>query len=295
MVAAKPDCTGQRFGMLIVLGKGGKRYRLDRNCYRQLWRVQCDCGTIVELPRGSFDKPAFGGNTPPETWRGKGQVSCGCKRRRGLVDNKRRPIDISGQKFGSLTAIVLSGKKGKYNQPTWFLKCDCGKECELSLKRIRHKQRQCKWINCGEVRNHPEIHCWYPPTPNPYPTEAGELLAKYLPLTELSYAKIDSAVEDENRDRLLRAAWIITYRRNQGEHISELYEKRLIYKHLRYTSIDVFWRRKFESNGGFLYDVSGNKRELGSTMTDVISNDYPVIETQGIKLLPIKRFKFNRC
>ncbi|MGL4620008.1 MAG: hypothetical protein ACRCZS_13255 [Chroococcidiopsis sp.] len=281
MVAAKPDCTGQRFGMLTVLGKGDNVYRPDRNCYRQLWQVQCDCGTIVELPRGSFD--------------GKGQVSCGCKRRRGLVDNKRRPEDISGQRFGKLIAKSLTGKKDKYNQPTWLLQCDCGNTYELSLKKLRHKQKQCLWINCGEVKSHPEIHCWYPPTPNPYPQEAGEILQKYLHLTELNYQQIDSAVEDERRDRLIRGAWIITYRRSQGEHISELHEKRIIYKHLRYTSIDVFWRRKLESNGGFLYDASGNKKSIGSTMTDVISNDYPVIETQGIKLLPIKRLKFKRC
>lgn len=61
---AKPDCAGQRFGMLVVLGKGGRVP--DRNSTRQLWQMQCDCGKVIEIPRGAFEI--------------KGQVSCGCKR-----------------------------------------------------------------------------------------------------------------------------------------------------------------------------------------------------------------------
>lgn len=269
---AKPDCTGQRFGMLLVLGKGGKIP--DRNSYRQLWQAQCDCGTIVELPRGYFEC--------------NGQVSCGCKRRRGLVDNNRRPKDITGKRFGNLTAIELTGKKHN-SKPTWFLRCDCGGIREMSLTQLGQGNK----LNCGAREHLPGS--WYPPAPNPYPTDAGKILKKYLPLTELKYRQIDSAVEDERRDRLIRAAWIITYRKQQGEIISELHVKRIIYKHLRYCSIDVFWKRKLETNGGFLYNASGNKKSIGNTMTDVISNDYPVIETQGIKLLTVKRKKFLRC
>jgi hypothetical protein len=271
MVKAKPDCTGQKFGRLLVLGKGG----ITRK-HGSLWKLRCDCGKIIELPRGHFDR------------KGRGQISCGCLRGLGLVDNKRRPKDITGQRFGSLTAIALTGKKDECNQPTWLLQCDCGNRCEMSLKRINRGWK----LNCGDKIHLPGS--WYPPTPQPYPKEAGELLVKYLHLTQLEYQQIDGAVEDEKRDRLLRAAWIITYRRWQGEEISELHEKRIIAKHLRYCSIKVFWQRKLEESGGFLYDVSSKKREIGSTMTKLTSPDYPVLETQGIKILPIKKLKFNR-
>ena len=173
-----------------------------------------DCGKLIQLPRNSFED--------------KGQISCGCARRLGLIDNKRHPTDISNQRFGNLRAIALTGKKDKYNQPTWNLQCDCGNTCELSLKKLNHKQRQNLWINCGDASGgklrtkHPENNCWYPPTPSPYPKEAGVLLTKYLPLTELNYRQIDTGVEDEKRDRLLRAAWILVYRRSLGEEISEL-------------------------------------------------------------------------
>lgn len=281
----KPDCSGQRFGRLVVLGKGGKRPR--GNSYRQLWELQCDCGKIIECSRGDFEN--------------SGQVSCGCKRKLGLVDNNRRPFNIAGQKFGQLTAIALTGNKVA-NKPTWLLRCDCGGSREMSLTLIRNNQSGNIRLNCRDRSKHFDRYLEYPATPNPYPEEAGELLKKYLYLTELDYRQIDSEVEDEKRDRLLRAAWIIAYRRQQGEQISELHESRIVRKHLRYCSIDVFWKRKLADQGGILYDVSGSTRKItGGTMTDSTSQNYPAIETQGISMLPIqtsrssKRLKFRRC
>ncbi|MBN3946442.1 MAG: hypothetical protein HWQ38_08090 [Nostoc sp. NMS7] len=276
---AKPDCTGQRFGMLLVLGLGSSHPKHGR-----LWKVLCDCGNIVESTRTNLDSGR--------------QISCGCRGKQILVDS-RRPIDIKRVRFGDLVAIALTGKKDLYNQPTWKLQCDCGNTCKISLKILNSKCKYNSNVNCGNRADHPENHCSYPPNPLPYPPEAGELLIKYLPLTELNYPLIDTAVEDEKRDRLLRAAWILAYRRSQGEEISELHEKRYIYKSLRYCSIDVFWRRKLEQHGGFLYDVNGIKRQIGSTMTDLTSNNYPVIEAQGIINVPnnpvSKHLRFRRC
>jgi hypothetical protein len=276
----KPDCTGQRFGRLVVLGKSGTIP--DRDSYRQLWKCQCDCGNVVEIPRGNFDS-------------GK-QVSCGCLKRER---SGRKIQDITGRRFGNLQAIKLTGRRDQWGKPTWKLQCDCGNTCELSLRTLNHKQRYNLWLNCGDKAQHPENGCWYPPTPNPYPKEAGELLKKYLHLTELTYEQIKSAVEDEKRDRLLRAAWILTYRRSLGEDFSELYEMRFIKKHLRYCSIDVFWQRKLEQQGGLLYTASNNKKEIGSKMANVTSNDYPELEIdlRGTNILPIsvKRLKFKRC
>ncbi|RAM49094.1 MAG: hypothetical protein C6Y22_24615 [Hapalosiphonaceae cyanobacterium JJU2] len=223
MVVVKSDCTGKKFGMLTVLEKNGSHPHRG-----QVWKLQCDCGKIIELPRSDFDKKS------------KGQISCGCARKRGLTGRKIK--DISGQRFGSLKAIALTSKKDNYDKPTWKMQCSCGNFCEKSLSEIRRREYYGVRINCGDRFKHPEIWLEYPPIPKPYPKESGNLLAKYLHLTELEYNQIDSAVEDEKRDRLLRAAWIITYRRQQGEEISELYESRFIRKHLRYCSIITLCR-----------------------------------------------------
>lgn len=284
MVAAKPDCTGWRFGMFTVLGKGSrasyKKSNGKTSCFIK-WKLQCDCGTIIELRRHDFDRN-----------RG-GQKSCGCLKKLGY-DNNRRPLDISGQRFGNLSAIQLTGKKDFYNKPTWLFQCDCGNTCEKSLSCLRNYEYYNRRINCGIKASHPERWLHYPLPPIPYPKEAGDLVVKYLHLTSLHYAQIDSAVEDEKRDRLLRGAWIITYRRSQGEEISELYESRIIKKYLRYCSIVVFWRRSLEKKGGLMYDASNIKREIGITMTNITSHDYPVLETQGIKSIPTKKLKFYR-
>jgi hypothetical protein len=275
---AKPDCTGQRFGMLTVLRRSRKKFNNGQG-----WTLRCDCGKIIDLVRSDFDRTSCG------------QISCGCARKRGLTG--RKISNIAGQKFGSLTAIALTGKRDKHNKPTWKLQCNCGNTCELSLSSIRLRQSSYRWINCGDRSKHPEFWLKHPPTPTPYPKEASELLTKYLPLTELKYELRDSEIEDKKRDRLIRAAWIITYRRQQGENITELHENRIIKKHLRYCSIDVFWQRKLEQHGGLLYNANNEKKVIGDAMTNLTPLDYPVIETQGIKMMssPAKRLKFKRC
>ncbi|MGL5922169.1 hypothetical protein [Chroococcidiopsis sp.] len=295
---AKPDCTKQRFGMLTVLGKGEWRRTSDgRN--RQLWLLQCDCGTIIERPRGNFDRFSYQ------------RASCGCARRLGLIDNKRRPQNISGQKFGNLTAIALTGKKDSSRKPTWRFQCDCGNLREMSLSDIRRHEREGIRINCGDPLLHLDRWLRYPPTPNPYPQDAGELLVKYLDLTKLDYKQIDTEVEDEKLNRLIRAAWIIAYRRSLGEIISQLHEERIIKKYLRYCSIIVFWKRKVEEYGGLMYDGERNKKQIGFKMTDITSNvypglesqenfvdltssNYPVIETQEINCISMKKLRFKR-
>lgn len=277
----KPDCTGQRFDRLTVLGKGGKRLRKRRSktdTFQQLWRLQCDCGNVIELLRNDFVRNK--------------RKSCGCKARLGLVDYNRRPTDITGRRFGQLTAIKLTGSKDKHRHPTWLLNCTCGNTRELSLSWLGTIQRSNVRINCGDKSKHPENYLNYPLAPNPYPKQASELLVKYLKETELSFCnKIDSAIEDEKRDSLLRAAWIITYRRSQGEFISEEFERGIIKKYMRYAANTVQRKRYFEAIG---YAINRKYKEIGSTMTELISSNDPVIETQGKIRRATKRFKFKK-
>jgi hypothetical protein len=279
MPKEKPDCTGERFGQLIVLGKGSRHPKSNI----QLWKVKCDCGVIFEIPRGYFEL--------------NGQVSCGCKKRSGYAT--RLPFDITGQRFGKLTAIALIGKKDKNGKPVWALQCDCGNTCELSLTVLRGKERDNLRINCGDRSQHKDIGFHYPESPIPYPQDATDIVSKYLHLTNLNHQFVDSAVEDNRLENLLRAAWIIAYRRRQGENISESHEFRYVKKWLHYCSVNVFWRRKLEEHGGFLYTETGKKKQIGDVMTDSISLDYPVIETLGINYISAKptekKLRFRRC
>jgi hypothetical protein len=275
----KPDCTGERFGLLVVLGKGSRRPY--KNTFMQLWKLQCDCGRIIEKPRSDFEHGR--------------QVSCGCS----PGDRGKNYKDITGFKFGTLTALSLAGKKDASDRPTWKMQCDCGNIIELSLSTIRHNQYFSVKINCRDRTLHPERWLHYPPAPSPYPKEAGELVVKYLYLTEVNSRNItDAAVEDELRKVLLRTAWIITYRRSQGEYFTESREKNHIRKSLRFCPITVFWQRKLECMGRILYNPDG-KKHIGSAMTNTTSLDYPEIETQGINFMSAniskKRLKFRRC
>ncbi|MEH2135441.1 hypothetical protein [Nostoc sp.] len=287
-MVSKPDCTGRRFGMLTVLGHGDRTtYQKSNNklSYRYLWRLRCDCGKEIQVPRGAFDR------------KNGGQVSCGCKRKNGLVDNKRRPKDITGIRFDSLVAIALTGRKDSQGKPLWLFQCDCGRTREISLSQAGRQAKKYR-LNCRDKIHIPGA--WYPPCPIPYPEDAAKILTKYLHLTELKYKQIDSEIEDYKRDKLIRAAWIVAYRRRQGEKISELHESGIISKHLRYSSIHIFWKRKMEEYGGMLYDVSNYKREIGGRMANLTSHNYPELELEGTRMLPtnnlqpLKRLKFSR-
>lgn len=284
----KPDCTGQRFGRLVVLGKGGRKKDTNRDKTQQLWQLQCDCGKVIELLRSQFAT--------------NGHVSCGCKRKLGLVITKK-PYDITGQKFGSLTALFLTGKKDKFNKPTWLMECTCGNARVLSYSILKTLLHSCVRINCGDKSKHPNNYLQYPPTPSPYPDAAAQLVTKYLKETECSFNDtfVDSAVEDEKRDSLIRAAWIITWRRSLGEVIPEKYERGIIKKYMKYASNTVKKNRKSEKKRyglerGQVY-TGGNYKPIGVAMTELTSSNYPVIETQEniSRCVPIRKLKFKRC
>ncbi|MBI4738997.1 hypothetical protein HY772_05565 [Candidatus Woesearchaeota archaeon] len=249
MVAAKPDCSGQRFGSLTVIRKTDITHT-DRGGKKKLWELQCDCGKIIAIPRSYFDRV-----------RG-GQRSCGCMQRTSGNSGRKRQ-DITGQRFGSLVAIAPLEER-VYDRPSWLLRCDCGNERKLPLKHLsKIKRPSCGDRNCGY-----RLH--YPPTPNPYPEDAGAIAAKYLRFTKTRGSYLDQGIEDERTERL------------------------------RYSPVVVFWRRKVEQCGGLLYDSQGRKNSIGDKMTDLTSQNYPVIETSEKSMLPMverspRRLKFRRC
>ena len=95
MPTNKIDLVGQRFDKLVVLEE-------TRKNNKRAWKCLCDCGN----ERISYTADLLGGRT----------VSCGCKRQ----------LDITGQKYGRLTAIKSTGKKTPAGI-IWECLCDCGK------------------------------------------------------------------------------------------------------------------------------------------------------------------------
>ena len=125
---ASKDLTGQRFGRLLVLQFTDK----INNDKRKIYKCKCDCGNICEVSSHNLSN----GSTK----------SCGClniqkMRQRGL-DSKR---DLTGQKFGKLTVIEDSGRRGKKGQVYWLCKCDCGKETQVYGQNLLHN----KVLSCG--------------------------------------------------------------------------------------------------------------------------------------------------
>ena len=47
----------------------------------------------------------------------------------------RKPTDLTGKKFGTLTITKYAGKIGQY--PSWWCKCECGKEFTVPAYSIR--------------------------------------------------------------------------------------------------------------------------------------------------------------
>lgn len=96
--AVVKDLTGQRFGLLVVVGQAGRRRRFV------LWRCLCDCGNETNVTTGDL--------------RFCGTISCGCAiglrlglqprdvRRRALATHHRRRARISGA-GGSFTAAQI--------------------------------------------------------------------------------------------------------------------------------------------------------------------------------------------
>ena len=98
------NISGRRFGKLVarkcVSGKNSKA----------IWECICDCGKTKNISYHSL--------TMNQT------RSCGCSR------SQRRAKDITGQRFGMLTAIERTGEK-RHGCNLWRCKCDCGRETEV--------------------------------------------------------------------------------------------------------------------------------------------------------------------
>ncbi len=115
------DLTGKIFGDLTVLEQvdaGNRNGGL-------WWRCRCTCGKICEYPATLL---ATGKRT-----------HCGCKSVKTTTIS-----DISGQRFGRLTALCPTEKRDAKGFVLWHCACDCGREVEISYNNLVYSnQRSC--------------------------------------------------------------------------------------------------------------------------------------------------------
>lgn len=66
----------------------------------------------------------------------------------------KKPVNISGQKFGMLYAIKLDSRD-RHNRERWLFKCDCGKEKVIEKSSV--KTGHTKSCGCWQIENNKVI------------------------------------------------------------------------------------------------------------------------------------------
>lgn len=119
------NLVGQKFGKLLVIEKHPeKKHRSIQ------WVCKCECGNIKILKTGQLTSGDY--------------KSCGCSNKEFQQIARDKRYDITGQRFGKLTAIRKISKSGP---SVWEFKCDCSSLIELRTQSvITHGVKSCK--NC---------------------------------------------------------------------------------------------------------------------------------------------------
>ena len=102
------DITNQRFGKLIAI----KPIGINKSGQYK-WLCQCDCGNQTITTSDKLKR----GHTK----------SYGCLK-------APKGIDISGKRFGRLTAIKSLGSSGRAK--IWLCQCDCGNQVKVLTNRL---------------------------------------------------------------------------------------------------------------------------------------------------------------
>lgn len=111
------NLIGNRYGMLTVVSRAENNHRGNTR-----WLCRCDCGNT---------KIALGYDlTHGRT------TSCGCNRGEPNKPSEKRQ-DLVGKRFGRLTVVSLSDKRGKYGMLYWNCLCDCGNKVVTSSSNLK--------------------------------------------------------------------------------------------------------------------------------------------------------------
>ena len=115
------NIIGKRYGRLTVLYRTNVPDTVKPVAKpKSYWKCLCDCGNTTVVSTSSLST-------------GRTQ-SCGCLSREKA--SERFGIDITGQKFGSLTVIERDLTQSRGHQ-WWLCKCDCGNPQLESVNGVR--------------------------------------------------------------------------------------------------------------------------------------------------------------
>jgi hypothetical protein len=250
------NIAGHKYGKWLVVRKTGR-----------LWECLCDCGNTKLVLSQSL--------------RSGLSTSCGCYQK-AIAGSK--PKNNAGEKIGSLLLIAPAGK-GADKTISWKCICDCGKTCVKSYQQLNRG----KHLNCGGLVHLNRKTKIAPPTPIPYPKEAGLIFGEYK--ARLSRFSKWGWAEDIAVEALIRAAYVIYWRRDQGFPMAS--EAAYVSKALAMVKI----KHKKEQLGQIPSTMG--KISIGSKMTDTTSpSTVAQAETQPNLILPAcptRPKSFRRC
>ena len=109
MCGKRLDLAGIQLGHLTVLE--ATDHRSSQGSI--IWRCRCDCGNEILLPSSSI--------------RNSHIADCGCRRSKRYAN-----ADITGQRFGRLTALYATDRRDNSGYKIWHCYCDCGNEIDVS-------------------------------------------------------------------------------------------------------------------------------------------------------------------
>lgn len=96
--------------------------------YQTRWNCLCkSCGEYCIKTNGNLEK----------------HKSCGCQKKQNIGKALRK--DLTGQRFGMLTALKYSGKSNSCGNAIWICKCDCGNICEVDSNNLANNHT----LSCG--------------------------------------------------------------------------------------------------------------------------------------------------
>ena len=165
---SKADLTGQRFGQLTCL-------HIDTKPHRGVyWVCKCDCGKETSVSLYNLTK----GITK----------SCGCLRNQ----TAHNALDLTGQKFGMLTAIERLPKyRGKVAY--WRCICDCGAtNVIVSTGNLRSGHT----VSCGN-HNHKRQEYWFIRHPDEDTDERTYTVYRHISPSGKSYIGITKQIAEK--------------------------------------------------------------------------------------------------
>ena len=156
--AMKPE-SGQGFGRWTVLDgyittpQGERKYLCRCDCgterYVLEWSLQHggsqSCGCLrMERARQATAYDLFGQTFGAELMSGR-KTHCGCKSVKNYAS-----ADITGRRFGRLTAQYSTKKRDTKGFVIWHCRCDCGNEINVSYNNLMY----CGQQSCGCKKKH---------------------------------------------------------------------------------------------------------------------------------------------